>query len=160
MNVEIREYTEADLPDMIRIWNQVVEDGMAFPQEEPLDAKSGKKFFGSMYCGVADVNGKVVGLYILHPNNVGRVGHIANASYAVDRGVRGLHIGEKLVRDCLKQAKAQGYRILQFNAVVASNVHAYHLYLREGFTDLGVIPGGFRDKNGVYEDIHVMYAVL
>lgn len=160
MNVEIREYTQEDLPDMIRIWNQVVEDGMAFPQLETLDETSGKEFFGSMYCGVAEMDGKVVGLYILHPNNNGRVGHIANASYAVERGTRGLHIGEKLVRDSLKQAKAQGFRIMQFNAVVASNIHAYHLYLREGFTDLGIIPGGFHDKNGEYEDIHVMYAVL
>ena len=103
---------------------------------------------------------KVVGLYILHPNNIGRVAHIANASYAVSKDVRGLHIGEALVKDCLVQARAHGYRILQFNAVVASNVHAFHLYLRLGFTDLGIIPGGFLDKNGIYEDIHVMYKNL
>ena len=64
------------------------------------------------------------------------------------------------VKDCLKQAKALGYQILQFNAVVASNVHAYHLYLRLGFTDLGIIPGGFKNKEGEYEDIHVMYRLL
>lgn len=97
------------------------------------------------------------GLYILHPNNIGRVGHIANASYAVDRACRGEHIGELLVKDCLEQAKANGYRVLQFNAVVASNIHAFHLYQRLGFVDLGIIPGGFLNKDGVYEDIHVMY---
>lgn len=102
----------------------------------------------------------LAGLYILHPNNIGRVGHIANASYAVKSSCRGLHLGELLVKDCLKQAKALGYQILQFNAVVASNVHAYHLYLRLGFTDLGIIPGGFKNKEGEYEDIHVMYRLL
>lgn len=50
------------------------------------------------------------------------------------------------MKDCLKQAKALGYQILQFNAVVASNVHAYHLYLRLGFTDLGIIPEASRIK--------------
>lgn len=160
MTITIRKSTEKDLPDMIRIWNEVVEDGMAFPQTVPLDERTGKDFFDEMYCGVADVDGKIVGFYILHPNNIGRVGHIANASYAVDRNERGHHIGEKLVRDSLNQAKAQGYRIMQFNAVVESNVHAYHLYLREGFIDLGIIPEGFYNKDGVYEDIHVMYAVL
>lgn len=83
-----------------------------------------------------------------------------NASYAVKSSCRGLHLGELLVKDCLKQAKALGYQILQFNAVVASNVHAYHLYLRLGFTDLGIIPGGFKNKEGEYEDIHVMYRLL
>lgn len=57
---------------------------MAFPQEEMLDSVGGEKFFAAQtYCGVAEVDGKVLGLYILHPNNIGRCGHICNASYAV-----------------------------------------------------------------------------
>ncbi len=32
--MEIRKYTQADIPDMIRIWNEVVEDGAAFPRSE------------------------------------------------------------------------------------------------------------------------------
>ena len=60
---------------------------------------------------------EVVGLYILHPNNIGRCGHICNASYAVDSKSRGKHIGEMLVTDCLKKAKDLGFRVLQFNAV-------------------------------------------
>ena len=63
----------------------------------------------------------------LHPNNIGRCGHICNASYAVSSQARGLHIGEKLVSDCLIQGKLDGLRLLQFNAVVASNIHARHL---------------------------------
>ena len=102
----------------------------------------------------------VSGLYILHPNNVGRCGHICNASYAVERGARGLHIGEKLVRHCLLQAKREGFRILQFNAVVASNTHARHLYERLGFVPLGTIPDGFRLKDGSFEDICPYYIKL
>lgn len=160
MSIQIRKYTDADLPAMIQIWNQIVADGAAFPQKDQLNEQTGAEFFASMYSAVAEEDGRILGLYILHPNNIGRVGHIANASYAVDRDVRGRHIGELLVRDSLAQAKLQGYRILQFNAVVASNIHAYHLYLREGFTDLGLIPGGFLNREGEYEDIHVMYKVL
>ena len=123
--------------------------------------ETGLSFFSSQYTAVAEtVDGTIIGLYILHPNNIGRVGHIANASYAVNSKCRGLHIGELLVRDCLEQAKLQGYRILQFNAVVASNIHAFHLYQRLGFQDLGIIPGGFKNIDGEYEDIHVMYHVL
>lgn len=163
MNAVVRAYKEADLSVMIDIWNQVVEDGVAFPQEECLTAGSGREFFaGQTYCGVAEDTdtGKVYGLYILHPNNVGRCGHICNASYAVDREARGLHIGEKLVSDCLIQGREHGYGVLQFNAVVAGNIHARHLYERLGFTQLGVIPGGFRMKDGHYEDICPYYHVL
>ena len=160
--IQVRAYLPQDLPSMIRIWNQVVEDGVAFPQEDDLDVETGEAFFASQtFCGVAaGADRTVSGLYILHPNNVGRCGHICNASYAVERGARGLHIGEKLVRHCLLQAKREVFRILQFNAVVASNTHARHLYERLGFVPLGTIPDGFRLKDGSFEDICPYYIKL
>lgn len=157
----IRKYEEKDLPSMIAIWNEVVEDGIAFPQEECLDQVTGKEFFAAQsYTGVAVDEGRVVGLYILHPNNVGRCGHLCNASYAVSSGCRGKHIGEKLVMDCLTEAKRIGFQVMQFNAVVESNTHARHLYERLGFQQLGTIPGGFRMKDGSYEAICPYYKVL
>lgn len=163
MEISVRGYEEKDLVDMIRIWNEVVEDGVAFPQEELLNEVTGRAFFAEQtYCGVAqeEETGKIYGLYILHPNNIGRCGHICNASYAVSRDSRGLHIGEKLVTDCLEQGKKHGFRVLQFNAVVASNIHARHLYERLGFVQLGTIPKGFRMKDGHFEDICPYYREL
>lgn len=157
----IRQYEKKDLPVMIEIWNEVVEEGVAFPQEEALTTESGTEFFASQtYCAVAEENGKIYGLYILHPNNVGRCGHICNASYAVSSSSRGKHIGELLVKDCLFQAKKCGFGILQFNAVVESNVHARHLYERLGFVQLGTIPKGFRIKDGHFENICPYYHEL
>lgn len=163
MDIEIQKYTEDDLKDMIEIWNEVVEDGIAFPQEELLTMETGKEFFSAQtYSAVAKdcVSGKVYGLYILHPNNVGRCGHICNASYAVSSRMRGLHVGEKLVKDCIVQGKKHGFRVLQFNAVVASNFSARHLYEHLGFKPLGTIPGGFHMKDGHYEDICPYYHEL
>ena len=162
-NIMIRKYEEKDIPAMIAIWNEVVEEGIAFPQEECLDEVSGKAFFESQsHCGVAEdtKTGRALGLYILHPNNVGRCGHICNASYAVSSESRGCHIGEQLVRDCIKQAHDIGFKVLQFNAVVATNYSARHLYEKIGFRQLGTIPGGFRLKNGEYEDICPYYIEL
>ena len=157
----IREYTQNDITDMVRIWNEVVEEGIAFPQEDFLDLDSGAAFFASQsYTGVADRDGTIMGLYILHPNNVGRCGHICNASYAVSADARGLHIGERLVLDSLRTGKESGFRVLQFNAVVESNIHARHLYERLGFKQLGTIPGGFRMKDGHYENICPYYHEL
>lgn len=159
--MKIRKYSENDVPAMIRIWNEVVEEGVAFPQLELLDAESGRAFFAAQtYCGVADDNGTVVGLYILHPNNVGRCGHIANASYAVDSACRGKHIGEQLVSDCLVQARNNGFKLMQFNAVVENNTHARHLYERLGFVQVGMIPNGFLMKDGSYQNIFLYYHVL
>lgn len=154
MEIKVREYGADDLPEMIRIWNEVVDEGNAFPQEERLTETTGAEFFASQSCcGVAVDESGICGLYILHPNNVGRCGHICNASYAVSAEKRGLHIGEMLVLHCLDRAKRLGFGILQFNAVVATNIHARHLYERLGFVQLGTIPKGFRLKDGEYADI-------
>ena len=163
MSIVIREYQTEDVTAAITIWNQVVEDGVAFPQEENLTEETGDAFFKEQtYTGIAvnTDNNEIVGLYILHPNNIGRCGHICNASYAVKSTQRGKHIGEILVTDCLKKAKEIGYGVLQFNAVVATNQYALKLYKKLGFVQLGVIPKGFRMKDGTYEDIIPHYHTL
>ena len=138
MNIQIRAYQSKDAASAAQIWNEVVTDG---------NANVANLFFQEQtYTGIAENadTHEILGLYILHPNNVGRCGHICNASYAVRKNIRGLHIGEKLVLDCLQKAKENQFRILQFNAVVATNTPALHLYERIGFKKLGTIPGGFR----------------
>lgn len=152
--MEIRKFEKQDVPALMRIWNEVVDAGQAYPQEEDLTPDNAEEFFASQsFTGVAVYNGEAVGLYILHPNNVGRCGHIANASYAVRSDMRGKHIGALLVTDCLHRCRELGFRVLQFNAVVADNKPALALYKSLGFVQLGVIPGGFRKKDGSYADI-------
>ena len=163
MIIEIRAYDQKDAAGAVDVWNEVVEDGIAFPQTDFLTEETGDQFFSEQsFTGIAyDVDsGKIVGLYILHPNNVGRCGHICNTSYAVQKGLRGHRIGEKLVLDSIRQGKALGFKILQFNAVVKSNEHALRLYNKLGFTQLGVIPQGFLMKDGSYEDIIPHYHML
>ena len=156
--LRVRPYRAEDLPALAEIWNQIVEDGVAYPQEETLDGVEAAAFFaGQSRTAVAELDGKVVGLYILHPNNVGRCGHIANASYGVSRDCRGQGVGRVLVEDSLAACGALGFRLLQFNAVVASNLGAIALYQSLGFQRVGTIPGGFRLKDGRYEDIIVFY---
>ena len=155
----LRPYTQDDLPALCAIWNEVVAAGDAFPQEDCLTQETGAAFFAAQsHCGVAcDEAGQILGLYILHPNNVGRCGHIANASYCVSSAARGQGVGESLVKDCLQKAREHDFKILQFNAVVETNERARKLYEKLGFNLLGVIPGGFRLKNGKFENICVYY---
>lgn len=163
MQMTVRGYAQKDIAAMTDIWNEVVKVGTAFPQTEPLTVPQAAAFFASQsHCGVAEntESGEVLGLYILHPNNVGRCGHISNASYAVSAAARGQGVGERLVRDCLMQAKIRGFRILQFNAVVKTNTAARHLYEKLGFVPLGEIPEGFLMPDGTYETIVPYYHAL
>ena len=163
MGVEIREFRKEDILKLNEIWNEIVKEGIAFPQMDMLDEDRGYSFFREQsFTGVAflEETKEIVGLYILHPNNVGRCGHISNASYAVKKGKRGMGIGEKLVIHCMDKARELGFRILQFNAVVSTNLTALKLYEKLGFVKLGTIPGGFLMKDGTYEDIIPHYISL
>ena len=163
MSIHVRPYAASDLPAMNEIWNEVVREGIAFPQLELLDEHTGAEFFAAQTCcAVAeDENtGEILGLYILHPNNVGRCGHQANASYAVSGAARGRGLGEALVRHSLGRARELGYRLLIFNAVVENNARARALYERLGFVKIGLVPGGFLYKDGSYQDTVLYYHTL
>ena len=162
MEIALRKFEDNDISQAIKIWNDVVREGISFPQIDALDEASGLDFFNSQsHTGVAVTeNNDIVGIYILHPNNVGRCGHICNASFAVKNDFRGYHIGEMLVRDCMEIAKQIGFKILQFNAVVEKNIVALNLYKKLGFKQLGVIPNGFLSKNGELENIIPHYIEL
>ena len=74
-SITVRAYREEDLPAMAAVWNQVVEEGDAFPQEECMSLEEARIFFASQTrsaVAVRESDGAVLGLYILHPNNVGR----------------------------------------------------------------------------------------
>lgn len=159
--LEVKEYSNEYIKEATEIWNEVVADGVAFPQMDFLNETSGDNFFREQsFTGLAFLDGEVAGLYILHPNNIGRCAHICNASYAVRADMRGKGVGRTLVEHCMKKGSELGFKILQFNAVVASNTTALALYKNLGFTRLGIIPNGFLNKNNIYEDIIPHYIEL
>ncbi len=161
MKLEMKEFSEEQLPEMVKIWNDVVEEGISFPGDKALSEQEALEMFREQTSTVCvTLNEKVVGVYILHPNNFGRCGHIANASFAVRKGYRGEGIGRQMVRHCLEHAKEKGFRGLQFNAVVATNQAAIHLYESLGFKRIGTIQDGYRLKDGKFEDIHIFYYYL
>ncbi|HEX8093745.1 GNAT family N-acetyltransferase [Jatrophihabitans sp.] len=102
----------------------------------------------------------VLGSYRLGPNKAGPGSHIGSASYMVSESARGRGIGRAMVLHCLDQARAAGFRGLQFNAVAASNGYAVKLYLDLGFSVIGTVPGGFHHPEQGFVDLLIMFHPL
>ncbi len=132
----LREYEEQDLGQMTEIWNAVVRDGDAFPQTEELNEESAREFFSSQTCtGVFEEGGEVLGLYILHPNNIGRCGHICNASFAVKKGAEGARSGKSW---CATACKRQSARV---SASFSSTPSSASTKPRSAFMSAWALPG-------------------
>lgn len=142
------------LDEATELWNEIIEEANSFPGDTLLTKEQAYNMFSEQtqtVCAVSD--GKVMGVYILHPNGIGRLAHIANASFAVKKECRGMGLGRALVLDSIEKAKMNGFLGLQFNAVVASNTGAITLYLKLGFSIIGTIKNGYRLKDGSHRDM-------
>ncbi|PYJ48401.1 MAG: GNAT family N-acetyltransferase, partial [Verrucomicrobia bacterium] len=105
-------------------------------------------------------NGRVVGTYILRPNQAGGGSHVANAAFMVAPDTRGLQVGRRMGEHCLGGARRLGFRAMQFNFVISSNTSAIHLWQKLGFNIVGTLPGAFRHPEKGYVDVYVMFRSL
>lgn len=105
---------------------------------------------------VAWQGASAVGTYYLRPNGLGPNAHVANAGYIVAEAARGRGIARALFAHSLAEARAQAYRILQFNLVVSTNRAAVHLWTALGMTIVGTLPKVFDHPVHGPVDAHVM----
>ena len=153
MDINLRKIKKSDLPQAAAIWNEVVVAANSFPGDTILaNEQAWEMFCAQTETVVAALDDSVLGVYLLHANNIGHCGHIANASYAVSSDVRGQGIGKAMVTHSIEMCKKNGFRGLQFNAVVCTNTAAIALYLKLGFTILGTVTGGYRNSDGTFVD--------
>ena len=154
-------YEESFCENAAKIWNEVVEEQNSFPQNKAFSLQEANEFFKSQTkTGCLFDGGEMIGIYILHPNNLGNCGHICNCSYGLTKAARGKGLGKYLVEDSIKEAKNAGFTGMQFNAVVSTNYGAIKLYRRFGFKILATVPGGYKNPDGTYTDTYIMFKEL
>jgi L-amino acid N-acyltransferase YncA len=159
---KIRPAVESDFTEIWRIFRSVIagENTYVNRRETTEEEARAKWLDKSAKTFVAEINNKIVGVYLLKPNRVDLGSHVANASYIVDENTRGLGIGKALALHSIASAKEFGYRAMQFNFVVSTNEAAVKLWQSVGFRIVGTVPKAFKHSALGYVDTYVMFREL
>ena len=160
--MHIRKATEYDFDGIWSIFQAVVSKGDTYvfsPQASRQDAF--EYWFGpGVTSYVAELDGRIAGMYKLIPNQRDLGSHVANASFMVSPDARGKGVGVALGRHCLEAARKAGFKAMQFNFVVSTNTGAVELWKKLGFKIVGTLPGAFRHMTLGFVDAYVMYRLL
>ncbi|WP_030813170.1 GNAT family N-acetyltransferase [Streptomyces sp. NRRL S-337] len=157
----IREATTADWPAIWPFFHTIVAAGETYTYPRDLDEETGREMWlpappGRTVVAVDDA-GTVLGSAKMNPNHMGGASHIASASFMVDPRCAGRGVGRALGEHVLAWARAEGYRAMQFNAVVETNTRAVALWQSLGFTIMTTLPEGFHHPTKGYVGLHIMY---
>ncbi|TDB76823.1 GNAT family N-acetyltransferase [Micromonospora sp. KC723] len=162
--MEIRAATDTDWPGIWPFLREIVAAGETYtwPRDVPEEEARGMWLVrppGRTVVAV-DSAGTVLGSAKLVPNQAGPGDHVANASFMVAPAAAGRGVGRALGVHVLELARADGYRAMQFNAVVATNTRAVALWRSLGFQVVGRVPAGFRHPADGEVDLLVMHRRL
>ncbi len=160
--MEIELATAEDFEEIWRIFYDVISAGDTYVNSANTRKEDGcKKWMNKdAKTFVAKKSGKIIGAYLIKPNQVDRGSHIANASYIVDKNNRGIGAGKALALHSIAKAKELGYKAMQFNFVVSSNQSAVNLWKSVGFEIIGITPQAFNHQDLGYVDTYIMFKKL
>jgi L-amino acid N-acyltransferase YncA len=157
----IRAATREDWPQIHAFFDRIVADGETYAYPEGLSSDEAHDlWFGQDHVVVLEEEGRVLGSAMFGPNRPGRGGHVGTASFMVDAAARGRGVGRRLGEYVVEQLREEGYRGIQFNAVVETNTAAVRLWQSLGFAIVGTVPGAFRSREHGHVCLHVMYRDL
>lgn len=159
----VREATEDDWPRIYPFFSAIVAAGESYAYPEGLTREQARPLWmeQSPAVTVVAVDGDtVLGSAKTGPNRPGRGAHVATASFMVDPAHAGRGVGRLLGTHVLERARVQGYRSMQFNAVVETNTVAVALWRSLGFSVLTTVPAAFDSRAHGLVGLHVMHRVL
>ena len=109
---------------------------------------------------VAEEEGAILGTYYLRANQAGGGRHVCNAGYMTGAAAVGRGVARSMGLHSIEHARARGFRAMQFNFVVSSNVRAVGLWQSLGFEVVGRLPGAFDHPAEGFVDALVMVRAL
>ncbi|CAM1374490.1 GNAT family N-acetyltransferase [Tenacibaculum xiamenense] len=160
--MNIRKAQTSDYDAIWELFSEVIktEDTYVFEKNTPKRDLEKHWFAPYMKTFVIEVNGKILGTYIIKPNQIGLGSHIANCSYMVHPNAQGKGIGKKLCEHSIKIAQQASYKGIQFNIVVSTNKAAVALWEKFGFKIIGTTPNGYKHAKFGYVDTYIMFKQL
>jgi L-amino acid N-acyltransferase YncA len=160
--MEIRAATNADRDAVWSIFHEIVAAGDTYALDPGISRKDALAYWfrADTHTYVAEKDGRVVGTYILKPNQLGPGSHVANSAFMVAPNAQGSGVGRSMAEHCLSEARRMGFRGMQFNFVVSTNTPAIRLWEQLGFNIVGTLPGAFRHPEKGYVDVYVMFRSL
>ncbi len=168
--MKIRAATKADHDAIWEIFHEVIAAGETYPIDPDIsrDGALAYWFQPGAHAYVAEQQAesgatqdrRILGSYILHPNQSGGGAHVANAAFVVAKEARGQGIGRALGEHCLNEARRLGFRAMQFNFVISTNKTAVKLWQDLGMRIVGTLSSAFRHPKNGYVDVYVMYRSL
>jgi L-amino acid N-acyltransferase YncA len=160
--MEIRAATNADRDAVWSIFHEIVAAGDTYALDPGISREDALAYWfrADTHTYVAEKDGRVVGTYILKPNQLGPGSHVANGAFMVAPNAQGSGVGRSMAEHCLSEARRMGFRAMQFNFVVSTNTPAIRLWEHLGFNIVGTLPGAFRHPEKGYVDVYVMFRSL
>lgn len=158
--MEIRTAHDGDWPQIWPFFSAIVAAGETYAYPDHLTSDQAADLWMERPPGhvVVAVDGDtVLGSAKMGPNRPSRGAHVSTASFMVDPASRGRGVGRALGEHAIEWARSQGYRGMQFNAVVETNASAVRLWQQLGFGIIGTVPGAFDHPVHGYVGLHVMY---
>ena len=159
--MEIREATTEDWDGIWPFLRQIVAAGETYAYDPQMSEDQARRLWivgppGRTIVAVDD-DGAIVGTANMYANRPGPGAHVASASFMVDPGHHGQGTGRALGEHMLGWAREEGFRAVQFNAVVETNERAVALWRSLGFRVIGTVPEAFRHPAYGYVGLHVMH---
>jgi GNAT superfamily N-acetyltransferase len=161
-DLTIRPATAADATALAGILLPVFRAGDSYAVAPDISAEDAVAFWCAPGKSVfiAEDDGVAIGTYYIRPNQGGGGAHVCNCGYATAESARGRGVARAMLEHSLGQARALGYRAMQFNFVVSTNMRAIDTWTRAGFETVGRLPGAFLHPTEGYVDALVMYRSL
>ncbi|MGW0564336.1 N-acetyltransferase family protein [Streptomyces sp. NPDC003016] len=160
----IREATSEDWPAIWPFFHEIVAAGETLTYPLDLGEEDAREWWylaaPNRTVVAVDDAGTVLGTAKMNRNHMGNGSHIASATYLVDPRHSGQGVGRALCEYSVTWAREAGFRAMQFNAVVETNVHAVKLYESIGFDVIGTLPEGFEHPTRGYVGLHIMHLAL